>query len=205
MIGVVCAIVAALEVVEVSQDHAPIALELLALRTASDLLPGFQTGQQRRHQRGFKTFYLSPTNPAQLIHQIPHSPSPIFLVSERLDRVSRRSPERGQLRFLHRGARSGIGLGSSPCDHRAGRRASRPREAADLSLTHGLAMADSLVYATARRFGATLVTGDADFEGWPTRSSSADPRRTPHGEQSKRGALQRSFRARDTRQGSYMR
>jgi len=43
MIGVVCAIVAALEVVEVSQDHAPIALELLALRTASDLLPGFQT------------------------------------------------------------------------------------------------------------------------------------------------------------------
>jgi len=38
-------------------------------------------------------------------------------------------------------------------------------EAADFSLTHGLAMADSLVYATARRFGATLVTGDADFEG----------------------------------------
>lgn len=38
-------------------------------------------------------------------------------------------------------------------------------EAADLSLAHGLAMADSLVYATARRFGATLVTGDADFEG----------------------------------------
>ena len=29
----------------------------------------------------------------------------------------------------------------------------------------GLAMADSLVYATARRFGATLVTTDADFEG----------------------------------------
>ncbi|PYM26574.1 MAG: hypothetical protein DMD78_04195 [Candidatus Rokuibacteriota bacterium] len=40
-------------------------------------------------------------------------------------------------------------------------------DAADLSLTHGLAMADSLVYATARRFGATLVTGDADFEGLP--------------------------------------
>ena len=33
-------------------------------------------------------------------------------------------------------------------------------EAADLSLTHGLAMADSLVYATARRFGTTLVTGE---------------------------------------------
>jgi predicted nucleic acid-binding protein len=40
-------------------------------------------------------------------------------------------------------------------------------EAADLSLAHGLAMADSLVYATARRFGATLVSGDADFEGLP--------------------------------------
>ena len=40
-------------------------------------------------------------------------------------------------------------------------------EAADLSLAHGLAMADSLVYATARRFGAMLVTADTDFEGLP--------------------------------------
>jgi predicted nucleic acid-binding protein len=40
-------------------------------------------------------------------------------------------------------------------------------EAADASLAHGLAMADSLVYATARRYGATLVTGDADFEALP--------------------------------------
>lgn len=32
-------------------------------------------------------------------------------------------------------------------------------EAADVSLDLGLAMADSLVYATAKRFGATLVTG----------------------------------------------
>ena len=40
-------------------------------------------------------------------------------------------------------------------------------EAVDLSLAHGLAMADSLVYATARRFGATLVTGDTDFTGLP--------------------------------------
>lgn len=40
-------------------------------------------------------------------------------------------------------------------------------EAADLSLAHGLAMADSLVYATARRFGATLVTGGADFDDLP--------------------------------------
>jgi predicted nucleic acid-binding protein len=40
-------------------------------------------------------------------------------------------------------------------------------EAADVSLALGLAMADSLVYATARRHGAKLVTGDADFEGLP--------------------------------------
>jgi predicted nucleic acid-binding protein len=40
-------------------------------------------------------------------------------------------------------------------------------EAADLSLAHGLAMADALVYASARRFGATLVTGDTDFDGLP--------------------------------------
>ena len=37
-------------------------------------------------------------------------------------------------------------------------------EAADISLTHGLAMADSFVYATARRHGARLVTADADFD-----------------------------------------
>jgi predicted nucleic acid-binding protein len=40
-------------------------------------------------------------------------------------------------------------------------------EAADISLAHGLAMADSLVYATARRHGARLVTADADFQDLP--------------------------------------
>jgi predicted nucleic acid-binding protein len=40
-------------------------------------------------------------------------------------------------------------------------------EAADLSFALGLAMAASLVYATARRYGARLVTGDADFQGLP--------------------------------------
>jgi toxin FitB len=40
-------------------------------------------------------------------------------------------------------------------------------EAADVSLAHGLAMADALVYATARRHGAKLVTADEDFEGLP--------------------------------------
>lgn len=40
-------------------------------------------------------------------------------------------------------------------------------EAADVSLELGLAMADAIVYATARRFGARLITGDSDFEGLP--------------------------------------
>jgi predicted nucleic acid-binding protein len=40
-------------------------------------------------------------------------------------------------------------------------------EAADVSLRLGLAMADSIVYATAQRHGATLVTGDVDFAGLP--------------------------------------
>jgi predicted nucleic acid-binding protein len=40
-------------------------------------------------------------------------------------------------------------------------------EAADLSLRHGLGMADSIIYATALRHHARLVTGDADFEGLP--------------------------------------
>jgi predicted nucleic acid-binding protein len=40
-------------------------------------------------------------------------------------------------------------------------------EAADLSLAHGLAMADALILATARRHGARIVTADTDFEGLP--------------------------------------
>lgn len=36
-----------------------------------------------------------------------------------------------------------------------------------MSLVHSLAMSDSLVCATARRFGARLVTGDTDFERLP--------------------------------------
>lgn len=40
-------------------------------------------------------------------------------------------------------------------------------EAADISLAHGLAMADSFVYATARRYGAKVVTADADFDALP--------------------------------------
>ena len=40
-------------------------------------------------------------------------------------------------------------------------------ESADSSLEHGLAMADAIVYATARSHGAELVTTDADLEGLP--------------------------------------
>jgi predicted nucleic acid-binding protein len=39
--------------------------------------------------------------------------------------------------------------------------------AGDLSLAHGLAMADALVYATAIHEGAELVSSDADFEDLP--------------------------------------
>lgn len=40
-------------------------------------------------------------------------------------------------------------------------------EAARLSLEHGIAMADSVMLATAQRNRATLWTQDADFEGLP--------------------------------------
>lgn len=40
-------------------------------------------------------------------------------------------------------------------------------EAADASLEHGLAMADAIILATARRQRAEIVTGDADFDGLP--------------------------------------
>jgi predicted nucleic acid-binding protein len=39
--------------------------------------------------------------------------------------------------------------------------------AADLSVQHGLAMADAVVYATGRDQEAEVVTGDADLEGLP--------------------------------------
>ena len=40
-------------------------------------------------------------------------------------------------------------------------------EAADISLEQGLAMADAIILATAKRQRAQIVTGDADFEGLP--------------------------------------
>jgi predicted nucleic acid-binding protein len=39
--------------------------------------------------------------------------------------------------------------------------------AADLSLRHGLAMADAIVYATAKDQDAEVVTGDADLKDLP--------------------------------------
>ena len=40
-------------------------------------------------------------------------------------------------------------------------------EAADVALEYGLAMADAMIYATASRHDAEIVTGDADFNGLP--------------------------------------
>jgi len=39
--------------------------------------------------------------------------------------------------------------------------------AAETSLAHGLAMADAIIYTTAQLHDATLVTGDAHFDGLP--------------------------------------
>jgi len=40
-------------------------------------------------------------------------------------------------------------------------------EAADVALEYGLTMADAIIFATASRHDAELVTGDADFDGLP--------------------------------------
>jgi len=40
-------------------------------------------------------------------------------------------------------------------------------EAADISMEHGLAMADAIIFATAARHRAEIVTADADFDGLP--------------------------------------
>ena len=40
-------------------------------------------------------------------------------------------------------------------------------EAADISLEHGLAMSDAIIFATAAKHEASIVTADADFEGLP--------------------------------------
>ena len=39
--------------------------------------------------------------------------------------------------------------------------------AADVSVEHGLAIADAIVYATAMKEGTELVSGDSGFEGLP--------------------------------------
>jgi len=40
-------------------------------------------------------------------------------------------------------------------------------EAADISLGHGLAMADAIIFATAARHSAQIITSDVDFRGLP--------------------------------------
>jgi len=52
-------------------------------------------------------------------------------------------------------------------------------EAADLSLAHGLAMADSLVYATARRFRRRSSPATPTSRASPAPSSFADLRASP--------------------------
>src|SRR5213082_2257660 len=77
-------------------------------------------------------------------------------------RVLRRRSERGRVRQAHR---------SDPLAHRAHsvtlRGIQAHRAAARLSIDHSIAMADSMMLATAQRNGAVLWTQDADFEGLP--------------------------------------
>ncbi len=40
-------------------------------------------------------------------------------------------------------------------------------EAADIALEHGLAMADAIIFATARKHDAEIITADSDFDGLP--------------------------------------
>jgi predicted nucleic acid-binding protein len=40
-------------------------------------------------------------------------------------------------------------------------------EAADVALTHRLGMADAIIFATASRHAAEIVTADVDFDGLP--------------------------------------
>ena len=40
-------------------------------------------------------------------------------------------------------------------------------EAADIALEHGLAMADAIIFATARKHDADIVTAASDFDGLP--------------------------------------
>ena len=42
-----------------------------------------------------------------------------------------------------------------------------PRHAARLGVEHGLPLPDSIIFATAQQFGATIWTMDADFEDLP--------------------------------------
>jgi len=41
-------------------------------------------------------------------------------------------------------------------------------EAADIALEHDLAMADAIIFATASRHSAEIVTSDVDFDGLPS-------------------------------------
>lgn len=51
--------------------------------------------------------------------------------------------------------------------------------AADVSLEFRLALADSIVYATARAEGAELVTSNGDLQGLPGRHVSSESGKDP--------------------------
>ena len=51
--------------------------------------------------------------------------------------------------------------------------------ASKLANSHGLAMADAMIAATAQAFGATIWTQDSDFEGLPKVRFKAKPKVNP--------------------------
>lgn len=61
-------------------------------------------------------------------------------------------------------------------------------EAARLSVLHGLAACDSLIYATATLSGATIVTTDADLDGLPGVEFHAQPGRSVDTKKARRAA-----------------
>ena len=81
---------------------------------------------------------------------------PSICIYEVTKRLSRELGEKNAIRAL--GAMSkGIMVNMTP---------GLALTAAQLSLMTGLGMADSIILATARHFGATLWTQDSDFEGF---------------------------------------
>lgn len=81
---------------------------------------------------------------------------PTVVIYEVTKKLMRTNPQDGSVdQFLSRGLRANV----------VGFNDRLAVAAADLSLRHNLAMADAIVYATARDMNALLVTSDPHFEG----------------------------------------